>query len=95
MNRNSMKRVFAAVSIAAMSACTSTTPYLDTVAGEAVNRAKLQQTLDPDAGATVRPVAELDGVSAKESVGRYHDSFKAPPPTFEVIFGGGSSGNGR
>lgn len=90
-----MKQALAAVGVMAMTACGSTTPHLDTVSGETVNRAKLQQTIDPDAGATVRPVAELDGVSAKESVGRYHDSFKAPPPTFEVIFGSGASSGGR
>ena len=95
MNGKNMKRALAAMSLAALSDCTSTTPQLDTVVGEAVNQATMQQALDPDAGATLRPVTGLDGVSARESVGRYHDSFKAPPPTFEVIFGTGSSGGGR
>lgn len=95
MNCEIVKRVFAAMSVMAMSACGSTTPNFDNDSGATINRAKLQQTLNPDAGATARPVAELDGVAAKESVGRYHDSFKAPPPTFEVIFGSGASSGGR
>lgn len=78
-----------------LQACASTTPYLDSRFGYAVNAAKAQQTLDPDAGRNRDPVAGLGGVPAKESIDRYHDTFKAPPPTFEVLMGtvsGGANG---
>jgi hypothetical protein len=89
MNKNLL--LAAASSLVLLSACASRTPYLDTRFGEAVNTAKAMQTINPQASRNTDPVAGLDGPSAKESIGRYHDSFKAPAETFEVI-GGGTTG---
>jgi hypothetical protein len=82
---------------AGLAACTSTTPNLDRNFGQAVNHAKAQQTLNPDASQNPDPVAGIDGPAAKSSVERYDDSFKAPPPTFNVINinSGGGTGGGR
>ena len=77
------------LSLAALSACTSATPYLDARLGLAVHTAKAQQTLNPEASRNTDPVAGMDGASAEETITRYHDSFKAPPPTFEILTGGG------
>lgn len=76
-----------AAALLGLQACTTTTPYLDSRFGYSVNAAKAQQTINPEAGKSRDPVAGLGGVPAKESIDRYHDSFKAPPPTFEVIMG--------
>jgi hypothetical protein len=71
----------------ALGACTPTTPYLDANFGHAVNAAKAQQIINPEAGKNTDPVAGLDGTSAKESIERYHSTFKEPPPTFDIFVG--------
>jgi hypothetical protein len=69
----------------------STTPYLDSRFGDAVNTAKAQQIINPDASKNADPVAGLDGTPARDSIERYEKTFKEPPPTFEIILapGGG------
>lgn len=73
-----------------ISGCT-TTPNLDSKFGNAVNAAKAQQIINPDASKNADPVAGLDGTPAKDSIERYQNTFKEPPPTFEIfgITGGG------
>lgn len=82
--------VTAAAAIAA--GCASNTPNYDKQFGTAVRMARAQQTINPDASRNTDPVAGIDGASAKESIGQYHESFKAPPPSFNVLnIGGGLS----
>lgn len=71
--------------------CVSPSPVLDSRFGLAVNTAKAQQTINPEAGKNTDPVRGIDGRAAKDSMERYHDSFKAPPPTFTVIGVGGGT----
>ena len=47
--------------------------------------ARAAQTINPSASLNKDPVSGVDGQAAKEAMGRYHDSFKTPPPTFNVI----------
>jgi hypothetical protein len=68
-----------------LGACT-TTPILDSKFGYAVNTAKAQQTINPQASRNTDPVAGLDGTPAKDSIDRYQNSFKEPPPTFDILF---------
>jgi predicted Zn-dependent protease len=82
------KLLYAALGFA-VSGCVSTTPQLDSRFGDAVNQAKVQQTLNPAASKNTDPVVGLDGTSSKDSIDRYHDSFKAPVQTFEVLSGSG------
>ena len=84
--------VASALSLAALCGCTTATPYLDAHQGLAVNTAKAQQTVNPEASRNTDPVAGIGGLPAEESITRYHDSFKAPPPTFEIFTGGASAG---
>lgn len=63
----------------------TTTPALDARFGDAVRAAREAQTLNPAASANKDPVLGLDGKAAVNALERYEDSFKAPPPTFEVI----------
>jgi hypothetical protein len=44
-----------------------------------------QQTIDLDASKNSDPVTGIDGPSARTSMGLYHKSFDAPPPTFTII----------
>ncbi len=82
-----------AVALAALSGCASTTPQLDSKFGQAVNAAKAQQTIDPDAARKADPGTGIDGAAAKEAVDRYRESFKSPPPATNIInIGIGSGG---
>lgn len=82
----------------ALAGCAATTtPVLDQHFGAAVNAAKAQQTINPQASLNPDPAAGLDGRSAREAMGRYYDSFKTPPPSaINVInIGGSMSGENK
>jgi len=82
----------AAVVLMGLVGCASTTPNYDRLFGQAVRAAQAQQTINPEASSNPDPVAGIDGPAARESIGRYQDSYKTPPPTFNVInIGGGLS----
>jgi hypothetical protein len=51
--------------------------------GQAVESAKAAQILHPQAASS--DAAGMDGASTHETMQRYRDSFKAPPPTFVII----------
>jgi hypothetical protein len=74
---------------------TTTTPHYDARFGDAVRDAKRKMTINPDAGKTADPVTGMDGRASRETMVRYKDSFKAPPPVVNVInIGGGIGGGG-
>lgn len=80
---------FLVAAAATLAGCASTTPNFDAHFGEAVLAARALQTIAPDAARNPDPVRGIDGPAAAEAMGRYHDSFKTPPPTFNVIHIGG------
>lgn len=93
-----MKTTLYSVIVATLSvgvtACMPLTPNLDQKFGEAVNQARAQQTLNPDASLNTDPVAGLDGVAANAAIDNYTKSVKTPPPPATIInIGGGLSGN--
>ena len=91
-----MRKALALLVIALLGGCaTSITPGYDTRFGDAVRQARQRMTLNPNAGANPDPVAGMDGVAARDAVGRYHDTFKAPPPVVNVINIGGSASAGQ
>ena len=76
----------------ALAGCATKTPVLDQHFGEAVNAAKAQQTINPDASLNQDPVAGIDGQAANGAVDRYHKSFVQPPAStnvFTIGVGGG------
>lgn len=78
-------------SLLALSACSST-PRADAVFGDQVRIAVAQQTMHPDAAMNKDPVVGIDGRAARESLDRYHKSFKEPAPhpsVFTIGVGGG------
>jgi hypothetical protein len=85
MNPIKYKMLFSLISLAIFSGCATKAPYLDSKFGHAVNAAKGQQTLNPEASRNTDPVSGLDGKAGKESMDRYDESFKTPPKTFNVI----------
>ena len=74
-------------------ACLASSPRLDARFGDAVNVAKAQQTLNPDASRNRNVVAGMDGKAAQDTILRYHESFKSPPPPANVFTIGVSSGS--
>ncbi len=82
--------LFASVGI---TGCATKSPVLDSHFGEAVNAAKAQQTLNPEASKNNNPVAGVDGQAAKGAVDLYQNSFVQPPPSSNVFnIGVGSDG---
>ena len=73
-------------------ACLATSPRLDARFGDTVNVAKAQQTLNLDASKNRNVVAGIDGKAAQDTILRYHESFKSPPPPSNVFTIGVSSG---
>jgi len=91
-----MKKLLALLVIALLGGCAaSITPSYDTRFGDAVRQARARMTLNPNAGANPDPVAGMDGGAARDAIGRYHESFKAPPPVVNVINIGGSASAGQ
>lgn len=84
-----MSTLIAAALLAGCAA--SPTPNYDLRFGDAVRDARAQMTLNPAAAAQPTQVG-LDGVAGREALGRYHDSYKAPPPVVNVINIGGRIG---
>ena len=90
-----MNQLASAALIGLMAGCASVTPNYDAKFGDTVREAKLKMTINPDAGKNPDQVAGLDGKAAKESMIRYQETFKTPPPVVNVINIGGSVGGGK
>lgn len=74
---------------AALAGCSSLSPRSDAAFGNAVRQAKTLQTLNPQAGLDDPRLPTLDGASARNALVRQRDSFKEPPPTFQILGVGG------
>jgi type IV pilus biogenesis protein CpaD/CtpE len=75
--------------------CASPAPKLDDNFGKAVNAAKAQQIINPDASLNTDPVAGVDGLAADAAMSRYHRSFVQPvatPNVFTIGVGTGAAG---
>ena len=85
--------ILAALATALQSACTPLTPNLDSTFGKAVNQAKAQQALNPDASRNTAPVGGVSGKEGGLVMDAYYRSLEAPPPaTTAINIGGGLSG---
>ena len=73
---------------------TPLTPQYDAKFGLAVREARLKMTINPEAGKNPDLALGIHGGAAKETLIRYQNSFKAPPPVTNVINIGGSLGSG-
>jgi hypothetical protein len=100
MHTSTFKTIFSLfLASVALAGCTTQTPVLDQHYGEAVNAAKLHQTINPDASLNQDPVAGIDGKAANAAVDRYLKSYEQPPVTPNVFTIGvgstSSSGSAR
>jgi uncharacterized lipoprotein len=91
-----MNKSLALAMLALLAGCAvSPTPNYDARFGDAVREARQRMTLNPNAGSNPVAVTGMDGRASRESIVRYQDSFKAPPPVVNVInIGGGVGGGG-
>lgn len=80
---------------AVLAGCAPTTPRLDAKFGEAVNKAKAQQIINPDAPRNTDPVAGIDGQAANAVIDRYHKAYESPTPAptgaIGTVGGGGTT----
>lgn len=81
--------VLTLMALSLMAGCVATHPQVDRSAGDAVVSARSAQTLYP-AGTTITEEPGIQGMAAKETINRYYDGFRTPPPTMNVINIGGS-----
>lgn len=81
--------------VAVLAGCAPTTPRLDSKFGNAVNQAKAQQTINPDASRNTDPVAGIDGQAANAIIDRYHKAYEtptaAPSGAIGTVTGGGTT----
>ena len=100
MKRLSIKNVSGLPLMLMLLAGCATSPYprLDAKFGEAVDMAKAQQTINPDASLNTEPVVGIDGIASDAGFDNYRDSFiNRPAPTTggtEFGSGGGGGNNG-
>lgn len=87
--------LIASSAVLLLAGCAPTTPQYDSRFGQTMRLNLAQQTLNPDAASKDVPEA-MDGPAARETVVRYRNSFKEPPPPQNVFnIGVGSGGTGR
>ena len=94
MRWQSVLRLTAISSMALLSACVSTTPYLDATFGEATREALRQQIINPQAGNKTDPVAGIDGRAARDAMDNYHKSFATPGKSRDLGIGDGAASGG-
>jgi hypothetical protein len=86
--------IFGILSVLSLPGCMPITPNLDSAFGVAVNQAKAQQTLNPDASRDTASVTGTSGVEGDLAIDAYHNSLKPTPPAPTIInIGGGLGGN--
>jgi hypothetical protein len=78
-----------------MAGCVAIHPEVDRRAGEAVTSVQSAQTLNHGPVRDPNAVSGIDGRAANESMNRYVESFRAPPPNTNVINIGGSLSDQR
>ncbi len=90
MNRQTAPTLLALCLVAG---CGTTTPLvLDQQMGTAVNLAKAQQTLNPEASQDTRPVEGIDGTVAGALMDRYQKGFETPSSMNVFNIGVGGTG---
>ncbi len=72
-----------------LAGCVAIHPQVDQRYGQAVTAARDAQTFNAQASRNPKAVSGIDGMAAKETMDRYVETFKAPPPTMNVINLGG------
>ena len=86
-----MKTIALAAAALLATGCANTnTPVYDSRFGDAVRNARQAMLINPKPSTSPDAAMGIDGTAAALSAGRYHESFKSPPPPVNVINIGGS-----
>ena len=92
-----IKLVLPVLMAAVLASCVNQSPKLDDNFGNAVNAAKAQQIINPEAGLAAAPPDGIGGEAANNTIDRYNRSFQTPPATTNVftigVGSGGASGS--
>lgn len=75
------------LAVTVLAGCAPASPRLDAKFGDAVNTAKAQQIINPDASRNTNPVAGIDGQAANAIINNYHKSYEAPAPASSGVIG--------
>ncbi len=95
MNSTWIKGMVGVAVLAALAGCsTSSTPKVDEKFGQAVNMAKAQQTINPEASQNRSMVRGIDGEAANAVMDRYHKAYESPTPAPSGSVGGSVGGSG-
>jgi hypothetical protein len=89
-----MNKLLIVVLLGLNAGCETMTPNYDTKFGDSIRDARLKMTINPDAGKIPDQVAGIDGKAAANTIIRYQETFKTPPPVVPVINVGGSISRG-
>lgn len=93
MKANLTPFVIASLTAGLAGCAETTTPHMDQYFGQAVNQAKAQQTINPDASRNTDPVAGMDGKAGQAVADRYYEGMqKEPAPVTVINIGGGLGG---
>lgn len=90
-----MKHAAIALLVTVLAGCASVTPNYDAKFGNAVREARLNMTINPDAGSNPDQALGMDGKAARETILLYQGTYKTPPPAVNVINIGGAIGGGQ
>ena len=88
-----MKTLLIPICVSLFSGCASYSaqmPNYDARFGNAVREARLNMTINPEAGKNPDQAIGMDGISAREAVVLYQGTFKTPPPVTNIINIGGA-----
>ncbi len=90
-----LKLVLSMLMAVGLVGCVNQSPKVDDSFGNAVNAAKAQQIINPDAGLAAAAPDGVSGPAANSTIDRYHRSFQVPPAATNVFtIGVGSSSGG-
>lgn len=90
-----MKHAAIALLVTLLAGCASVTPNYDAKFGNAVREARLNMTINPDAGSNPDQAIGMDGKAARETILLYQGTYKTPPPAVNVINIGGAIGGSQ
>jgi hypothetical protein len=81
----SMSALLTAAALGGCAILPAPAPQVDNLFGSSVRHSLAAQTARPDAGKRPLEPAQFDAQSAVAALAKHRESFKSPPPTFNVI----------
>lgn len=93
--KNTSRGLLTLVLLATITGCASTTPTLDDNFGLAVQAARAQQTVNPEASRTAAAMTGHDANAAVSAIKQYQQSFEKPAESAGTTINIGGGGGTR